>query len=109
MWNWDDPDCAPVARRHVVHVEVPADDEQTIDQVLKVLGRHPGEDPVFLHVQLPGHQVTIQAGERFQVAAGAALEADFETMFERRVTRLETVRARPQPNGNGRANGRGRR
>src|SRR5919197_5412069 len=77
VWNWDDPDCAPVDRRHVVHVDVPAGDDSTLDGVLEVLARHPGDAPVFIHVQLPDHQVTIQAGERYQVAAGAALEADF--------------------------------
>jgi DNA polymerase-3 subunit alpha len=103
VWNWDDPDCAPVDRRQVVHIDVPAADDATLERVLEVLGRHPGDAPVFLHVQLPGHLVTIQAGDRFQVAAGAALEADFETLFARRVTRLETVRPRAQANGNGRA------
>jgi DNA polymerase-3 subunit alpha len=109
VWAWDDPDCAPVDRRQVVHVDVPVEDEQTLDRVLAILARHPGEAPVFLHVQLPGHQVTIQAGDRFHVAAGAALEAEFESLFARRVTRLETVRARAQQNGNGKANSRGQR
>jgi DNA polymerase-3 subunit alpha len=109
VWLWDDPECAPVDRREVVHLDVPAGDEQTLDKVLAVLARHPGQAPVFLHVQLPGHQVTIQAGDRFQVAAGAALEADFEALFERRVTRLETVRPRAQQGSNGHANGRGQR
>jgi DNA polymerase-3 subunit alpha len=103
VWNWDDPECAPVDRRHVVHLEVPAGDDATLEGVLAVLARHPGDAPVFVHVQLPTHQVTIQAGERYHVTAGAALEADFETLFERRVTRLETVRPKAQSNGNGRA------
>jgi DNA polymerase-3 subunit alpha len=102
VWNWDDPDCVPVDRRQVVHVDMPAGDDATLDSVLDVLARHPGDAPVFIHVELPGHLVTIQAGDRFHVAAGAALEADFETLFARRVTRLETVRPRAQANGNGR-------
>ena len=102
VWNWDDPECAPVDRRQVVHVDLPAGDDATLENVLAVLARHPGDAPVFIHVQLPDHQVTIQAGDRFHVLAGAALEADFETLFARRVTRLETVRPKAQANGHGR-------
>jgi DNA polymerase-3 subunit alpha len=108
VWIWDDPECAPVDRQQVVHVDVPAGDEQALEQVLAILARHPGPAPVYLHVQLPGHEVTVQAGDRFQVTAGAALEGDFESLFSRRVTRLETIRPRAQQNGNG-TNGRGKR
>jgi DNA polymerase-3 subunit alpha len=105
-WKWDDPDCAPVARRQVVHVDVPGGEPEVVQRLVAVLGDHPGPDDVVLHIHVGHSVVTVNSGQRFQVAAGPALSADLDALFGQPVTRLETVRQRVQSNGNG--NGRAR-
>ncbi len=104
VWSWDDPECGPVQRRHTVHIDVPAPAgarEDLIESIGRALGGHPGDDPVFLHFAVGGRKVTVQVGDRYHVAAGAALAADVDAVFGRPVTRFEVVRPRSQPNGNG--------
>ena len=107
-WAWDDPDCAPVARRQVVHVEVPGGEPALAGRLAGVLARHPGPDGVVLHIRVRGSEVVVQGGDRYQVAAGPALAADLESLFGRPVTRLETARQRASGNGHGNGHGSGR-
>jgi DNA polymerase-3 subunit alpha len=107
-WAWDDPECVPVERQQTAHVDVPESGLEVVEQIAALLSRHPGPDDVLLHFQVQGKEVTVQVGERFKVAAGAALKRDLDAHFGREVTRLVTVRPRAgsNGNGNGRSNGR---
>jgi DNA polymerase-3 subunit alpha len=103
-WTWDDPECGPVDRRQLVHIDVPGGTEPAlVDELGRVLARHPGTDPVMLHFLVSGRQVTVQPGDGYHVAADAGLVGAVDELFGRSVTRLETVRPRVQPNGNGRS------
>src|SRR5438270_12446444 len=103
-WPWDDPDCAPVARRQVVHLSLPSAGPELMGDLAQVLVRHPGPDELYLHIQVAGHEVVVQPGDRYHVAAGPDLAAEVDALFGRPVTRLETVRAKAQSsNGNGRS------
>ena len=106
-WAWDDPECVPVERRQQVHVELGRSPEQTIDALVNVLARHPGEDEVFLHVRLEGHEVTIQPGTRFTVTATPLLAQEIDGLLGAEVTTFRTVRPRvaAQANGNGHRRG----
>jgi DNA polymerase III subunit alpha len=113
-WTWDDPECVPVERRQVLHVDVPVGESDAVERLTALLARHPGEDEVFLHFQVEGSDVTVKAGDRYHVAAGPALVAEVDTLFGRVVARLVAVRPRvaaEQPrwkqngNGNGQRNG----
>jgi DNA polymerase I len=66
-----------------VHIDVPAGDPQLLDELAVVLTRHPGPDEVLLHFEVDGHEVVMQAGERFRVTAGPPLQADLETWLQR--------------------------
>ncbi len=105
-WAWDDPECAPVERQKTVHIDVPAHSVDVVDEIARLLARHPGGDEVLLHFSVAGRQVTVQPGERFRVSAGQALKDDLDSHFGADVTRFETVRPRAQSGGNGRAHGR---
>jgi DNA polymerase-3 subunit alpha len=105
-WNWDDPECAPLARRKVVHVDVPEGGPEIVDELVTLLTRHQGDCDVLLHFRVSGSEVTVQVGERFRVTADTALKEDLDSHFRREVTRLETVRPRSGAGGNGKANGR---
>ena len=106
-WAWDDPECVPVERRQVLHVDVPVGLPDAVEQLTAVLARHPGEDEVFLHFQVEGTDVTVKAGDRYHVAAGAALVAEVDTLFGRETARLVAVRPRAAGSGgNGRNHGR---
>jgi len=105
-WAWDDPECVPVERRQVLHVDVPVGMPDAVERLTAVLARHPGEDEVFLHFQVDGSDVTVKAGDRYHVAAGPALVAEVDTLFGREVARLVAVRPRVNGSaGNGRSNG----
>ena len=107
-WLWDDPDCVPVARRHLVHVRLP-NTEIGLDSLEAVLARHPGTDDVVLHVVVGSREVVVNA-DRYHVLAGPALAAEIDDLVGQAATRLETIRPKAQANGNGRGNGdRGRR
>jgi DNA polymerase-3 subunit alpha len=101
-WRWDDPDCAPVERRHTVHVRLAEDDAPRVDDVRAVLLKHPGSDEVHLHCQVGGREIVVQAGDTYHVAAGPELAAEIDSLLGRPVTSLELVRRRAQANGNGR-------
>ena len=108
-WLWDDPDCAPVARRQLVHVRIPTTDAGLADRLEAVLARHPGTDEVVLHVVVGSREVIVNA-DRYHVLAGPALAAEIDELVGQAATRLETIRPKAQANGNGRGNGdRGRR
>ncbi|MDQ6771424.1 MAG: DNA polymerase III subunit alpha, partial [Candidatus Dormibacteraeota bacterium] len=108
-WVWDDPECAPVERRHTAHVEVPEGaDEAVVERLATLLGGHPGEDDVHVHLKVGGSRVSLAVGERFRVTCGAALKADLDSLFARDVTRFEAVRPRAATGGNGRSDGNGR-
>ena len=104
VWAWGDPDCLPLERAQLLHVEIPEgpeDRDEVIEQVASLLSEHPGGDPVQLHFRLDGRRVTVQVGARFHVAAGPALTSELDSLFGRPVTRLETVRPVKTGNGNG--------
>jgi DNA polymerase-3 subunit alpha len=105
-WAWDDPDCAPVERARLVHVEVASEEPAVIDELAAILTRHHGDSDVLLHFRVRDSEVVVQVGERFRVAADEELKRELDAHFRREVTRLETVRPRGQTEGNG--NGRGR-
>jgi DNA polymerase-3 subunit alpha len=108
-WTWDDPDCAPVARRQVLHLTVPRGTPVGMARLEEALTSHPGPDEVLLHIRLPGHEVVLAPGDRYHVAAGGALSAELDGLFGAKVTWVETIRNKA-PNGNGNVNGRyGRR
>ena len=103
-WTWDDPECAPVARRQVLHLRVPAGRYGGIAELEGVLAAHPGPDEVVLHLQVPGHEVVMAPGDRYHVAATGVLTAELDRLFGGRATWVETIRNRA-PNGNGTGNG----
>ncbi len=108
-WLWDDPECAPVSRRQLVHVRIPSSDTGLADGLEAVLARHPGTDEVVLHVVVGSREVIVNA-DRYHVLAGPALAAEIDELVGQAATRLETIRPKAQSNGNGRGNGdRGRR
>jgi DNA polymerase-3 subunit alpha len=107
-WLWDDPDCAPVARRQLVHVRIPTGDAGLADRLEAVLARHPGTDEVVLHVVVGRREVVVNS-DRYHVLAGPALAAEIDELVGEAATRLETVRPKAQSNGNGRGNGGGGR
>ena len=108
-WLWDDPECAPVSRRQLVHVRIPSSDAGLADRLEAVLARHPGTDEVVLHVVVGSREVIVNA-DRYHVLAGPALAAEIDELVGQAATRLETIRPKAQSNGNGRGNGdRGRR
>jgi DNA polymerase-3 subunit alpha len=108
-WLWDDPECAPVSRRQLVHVRIPNSDTGLADRLEAVLARHPGTDEVVLHVVVGSREVIVNA-DRYHVLAGPALAAEIDELVGQAATRLETIRPKAQSNGNGRGNGdRGRR
>ncbi|TMG70352.1 MAG: DNA polymerase III subunit alpha [Chloroflexi bacterium] len=108
-WLWDDPECAPVSRRQLVHVRIPSSDAGLAEQLEAVLARHPGTDEVVLHVVVGSREVVVNA-DRYHVLAGPALAAEIDQLVGEAATRLETVRPKAQSNGNGRGYGeRGRR
>jgi DNA polymerase-3 subunit alpha len=101
-WAWDDPECAPVARRQVLHLVLPQGSRIEITQLEEVLATHPGPDQVMLHIRTPGHEV-MAAVDRYHVAAGAALTAELDLLYGSKVTWVETIRNKaPNGNGNGR-------
>ena len=106
VWAWDDPECAPVERQRMAHVDVPERGPEVVDELLTLLARHPGQDDVQLHFRVGATEVTVQVGESFRVSAGPALKNDLDAHFQQEVTRLETIRPRAQGNGNGRGQGR---
>jgi DNA polymerase I len=73
----------------MLHIDVPGDDPQVIDQIAAVLARHPGSDAVELHIVSGGREVTMQVGERFRVTAGPEVKAALDACFGREVARLE--------------------
>jgi len=111
-WTWNDPECVPVERRHTLHVEVPSEVPEVVDEVTALLVRHPGEDEVFLHFSVSGREVIVQAGDRYHVAAGPALAGELERLLGEGATRLVAVRPRAaapeQPRWKTNGNGRGR-
>ena len=104
-WLWDDPECAPMSRRQLVHVRIPNSDSGLAEQLEAVFARHPGSDEVVLHVVVGSREVTVHA-DRYHVLAGPALAAEIDELVGQPATKLETVRPKAQANGNG--NGRGR-
>ena len=107
VWDWASRQHVdPVDRQRLVHVDVPEGGPEVVDEIARVLARHAGSDEVQLHFRVQGSEVTVQVGERFRVAAGVALKTDLDSHFQREVTRLETVRPRVPPPGNGKGNGR---
>jgi len=100
-WLWDDPECVPVARRQLVHVRIPSSDSGLAERLEAVLARHPGTDQVVLHVVVGSREVIVNA-DRYHVLAGPALAAEIDELVGSTATRLETVRAKAQSNGNGR-------
>ncbi|TMC03154.1 MAG: hypothetical protein E6J41_28360 [Chloroflexi bacterium] len=64
--------------RRAVHIVVPGRDASLLDEIAAVLVRHPGQNEVLLHFEVDGWEVAVQAGERFRVEAGPALQADLE-------------------------------
>jgi len=111
-WAWDDPDCQPVARQRIVHVDVPSGWPGALDQLQSMLGRHPGADEVMLHFEVQGREVTVHAGERFRVEGSGPLKSELDSHFGSEVARLELVRPRASentsPRGGGHRNGNGR-
>jgi len=101
-WAWDDPECAPIARRQVLHLTLPEGTRVELAELESVLGTHPGPDDVMLHIRLPGHEV-LAAVDRYHVAAGAELTAELDRLYGSKVSWVETIRNRaPNGNGNGR-------
>src|SRR5499427_8922528 len=110
VWDWAHrAECEPLERHKEVHIDVPECGPEVVDELMTLLARHSGSDDVFIHFRVHGNRVTIQVGERFRVAAGQALKDELDAHFQRKVTRLETIRPRSQTNGNGsRDGGKGR-
>ncbi len=100
-WLWDDPECVPVARRHLVHVRIPTGDDGLAERLEAVLARHPGTDDVVLHVVVGKREVVVNA-DRYHVLAGPALAADIDELVGEQSTKFEAVRPKAQSNGNGR-------
>jgi DNA polymerase I len=66
-----------------VHIDVPGGDPRLLDELAAVLARHPGSDEALLHFVVDDHEVVMQAGERFRVTGGPALQADLEACLQR--------------------------
>ena len=67
------PDPAPLAVPRVLLAEESLPFRRVIREALTA---HPGETPVLLHFQnSAGKRVTVETGETFRVARGAALDA----------------------------------
>ncbi|HUZ88832.1 MAG TPA: DNA polymerase III subunit alpha [Candidatus Acidoferrales bacterium] len=105
-WAWDDPECKPVERQRILHVDVPPSWPGAVDQLLGLFTRHPGDDEVVLHLRVQDREVTVQVGERYRVLASTDFKQELDAHFGSEVTRLEMVRPRANPEGN--HNGRGR-
>ena len=106
VWAWGDPECQPLQRAQVLHVDIPDEaGDGLVDEIAGVLAGHPGSDLVTLHFRVGGRKVSVQVGDRFHVTAGPALTAELDELFGRPVTRLEIVRPVRAPNGNGNGNG----
>jgi DNA polymerase III subunit alpha len=105
-WLWDDPECLPVSRRQLVHVRLAGGGTELVERLEEVLAKHPGSDEVVLHVVVGSREVVVHA-DRYHVLAGPALSAEIDELVGGAATRLETVRPKVQPNGNG--HGRSRR
>ncbi len=103
-WLWDDPDCAPIARRQILHLVVPEGAEVEMSQLALVLATHPGPDQLVLHIRLRSHEVVMAPNDRYHVAASAALTVELDSLYGARVASVETIRNRA-PEGNGRGNG----
>ncbi len=102
-WLWDDPDCAPVARRQVLHLTLPQGSRVDMAQLEEALTTHPGPDEVVLHIRLKGHEVVLTADARYHVAADSTLTAELDRLYGSKVTWVETIRNKaPNGNGNGR-------
>jgi DNA polymerase III subunit alpha len=107
VWDWASREnIDPGDRQRLVHVDVPDGGPEVVEEIARLLARHAGSDEVQLHFRVRGSEVTVQVGERFRVAAGVALKTDLDSHFQREVTRLETVRPRVPPTGNGKGHGR---
>ena len=104
-WAWDDPDCAPVQRRQLIHVTIPEGAGAVLDTLAELIARHPGSDELVLHILVGGREVVVKPGDGHTVAAGPGLVADLDKLFGAPATRLETVRPRAAANGNGQRGG----
>jgi hypothetical protein len=102
-WLWDDPDCAPVARRQVLHLTLPQGNRVELTVLEEALTTHPGPDEVVLHIRLKGHEVVLAADARYHVAADSILTAELDRLYGSKVSWVETIRNKaPNGNGNGR-------
>jgi DNA polymerase III subunit alpha len=102
-WYWDDPECAPVARRQVLHLTLPKGSLVEMAELEGVLTTHPGPDEVVLHIRLTGHEVVMAADRRYHVAADGVLTAELDRLYGAKVSWVETIRNKaPNGNGNGR-------
>ncbi|MDQ6919642.1 MAG: DNA polymerase III subunit alpha, partial [Candidatus Dormibacteraeota bacterium] len=99
-WLWDDPDCAPVARRQVLHLTLPQGNGVQLTRLEEALATHPGPDEVVLHIRLKGHEVVLAADARYHVAADSALTAELDRLYGAKVSWVETIRNKAA-NGNG--------
>ncbi|HEY8811435.1 MAG TPA: OB-fold nucleic acid binding domain-containing protein, partial [Candidatus Dormibacteraeota bacterium] len=101
-WLWNDPECAPIARRQVLHLTLPQGSRVEMAQLEEALATHPGPDEVVLHIRLKGHEVVATA-DRYHVAADSTLTAELDRLYGSRVSWVETIRNKaPNGNGNGR-------
>jgi DNA polymerase I-like protein with 3'-5' exonuclease and polymerase domains len=81
-----------------IHIEVPGGSPRILDELAAVLTRHPGSDEVLLHFVVDGHEVVMQADERFRVTAGPALQVDLEACLraaEQRATAVDNEAGMP--------------
>ena len=101
-WLYDDPECAPIARRQVLHLTLPQGSRVEMTQLEAALATHPGPDEVVLHIRLKGHEVVASA-DRYHVAADSTLTAELDRLYGARVSWVETIRNKASNgNGNGR-------
>jgi DNA polymerase-3 subunit alpha len=101
-WYYDDPECAPIARRQVLHLTLPQGSRVEMAQLEEALATHPGPDDVVLHIRLKGHEV-VAAADRYHVAADSSLTAALDLLYGAKVSWVETIRNKaPNGNGNGR-------
>jgi DNA polymerase III subunit alpha len=101
-WLWDDEDCAPIARRQVLHLTLPQGSRVEMTRLEEALATHPGPDEVVLHIRLKGHEV-VAAADRYHVAADSTLTAELDRLYGAKVSWVETIRNKvPTGNGNGR-------
>ena len=102
MCSSDLPECAPVARRQVLHLTLPQGSRVEMTQLEEALATHPGPDEVVLHIRLKGHEV-VTAADRYHVAADSSLTAALDLLYGAKVSWVETIRNKaPNGNGNGR-------